>query len=133
MRAADPTSLAPATDANVEADVALLASLGQKHFHFQIAWNRVMPDGSTVNEAALDWYSALVDALLAHGITPWVSLEVFDYPQSLASAWGGWIGRPMVGAYRTFAAVIFARLAGRVSRYFCVFYGPAARPAEHRD
>mgnify|MGYP000844561509 CR=1 FL=1 len=28
-----------------------------------------MPDGVTVNAAALDWYSALVDQLLARGIT----------------------------------------------------------------
>ena len=104
--------------AHVEEDVALLAELGQRHFHFQVAWNRIMPDGVTVNAAALDWYSALVDQLLARSITPWVSLEVFDYPQALARAWGGWIGRPMIEAYRAFAAVIFARFAGRVTRYF---------------
>lgn len=99
-------------------DVALAASLGQKHINIQISWARVMPDGVRVNGAALDWYVRLVDAYLAAGIEPWVSLEVFDYPQALAAACGGWVGRPMVGYFRAFAAAVFARLAGRVTHWF---------------
>jgi beta-glucosidase/6-phospho-beta-glucosidase/beta-galactosidase len=103
---------------HMEDDVALLASLGQKHFHFQISWARVIPNGTVVNEAALAFYDRLVDALLGVGITPYVSLEVFDFPKAFQHAWAGWLGRPQIDAYTRFSNVIFARFRGRVRTYF---------------
>ena len=117
-------------------DVALMATLGQKHLHFQIAWQRVFPDGGAVpNEEGLTFYDALIDALLAHNITPWVSLEVFDFPQVYQTRWGGWLGLPMVVEYRRLAETLFARFGDRVKHWFsfhepdslCASYPTGAR------
>ena len=50
-------------------DVRLMRELGLDAFRFSIAWPRVLPEGrGRVNEAGLDFYDRLVDALLAQGI-----------------------------------------------------------------
>jgi len=42
---------------------------------------RVLPQGrGTVNQAGLDFYDRLIDALLRAGITPFATLHHWDYP-----------------------------------------------------
>ena len=55
-------------------DVVALQNLGVSHYRFSISWPRVLPDGTTrfINEAGLNYYVRLIDALLAAGITPQV-------------------------------------------------------------
>src|SRR5579859_5647945 len=51
-------------------DVQLLKSLNLNAYRFSIAWPRIVPDGGTVvNQPGIDFYSRLVDQLLAAGIT----------------------------------------------------------------
>src|SRR5260370_9107631 len=45
-------------------DVALMRDLGFNAYRFSISWSRILPDRTgRVNEAALDFYSRLVDCL----------------------------------------------------------------------
>src|SRR5215467_8191790 len=45
-------------------DADLLRSLGLSAYRFSISWPRIFPDGAgKVNQAGLDYYRALVDAL----------------------------------------------------------------------
>src|SRR3712207_1312267 len=63
-------------------DLALMREVGISAYRFSIAWPRVVPWGrGAVNQAGLDWYSALVDGLLDAGITPFVTLYHWDLPQ----------------------------------------------------
>ncbi len=95
-------------------DVALLRWLGVGAYRFSIAWPRVMPAGrGKVNAAGLDFYDALVDALLAHGIAPFVTLHHWDLPQALQDR-GGWGERDTASAFVDYAAVVAARLGDRV-------------------
>ncbi|HEY6225047.1 MAG TPA: family 1 glycosylhydrolase, partial [Gemmatimonadales bacterium] len=49
-------------------DVQLMKGLGVKTYRFSIAWPRVFPQGSGApNPKGLDFYSRLVDELLANG------------------------------------------------------------------
>src|SRR5215471_16627513 len=71
-------------------DLALLAELGVGAYRLSVAWPRILPTGSgEPNSLGLDWYEQLVDALLAAGIQPWVTLYHWDLPQVLEDA-GGW-------------------------------------------
>ena len=55
-------------------DVALMKRLGLKAYRFSVAWPRVLPEGrGRVNQAGLDFYSRLVDELLANAIRPLVT------------------------------------------------------------
>jgi beta-glucosidase len=52
-------------------DADLLSSLGLSGYRFSISWPRIFPDGAgAVNQAGLDYYKDLVDALAERGITP---------------------------------------------------------------
>ena len=80
-------------------DFELLRWLGVNAYRFSLAWPRVLPDGTGVpNPAGLDFYDALVDALLAAGITPSVTLDHWDMPQVLQDR-GGWPARATVDAF----------------------------------
>src|SRR5579871_5251635 len=71
-------------------DIKLMQELGLKNYRFSISWPRIYPTGEgAVNQKGLDHYSRLVDALLAAGITPWVTLYHWELPQALQDK-GGW-------------------------------------------
>jgi beta-glucosidase len=96
-------------------DVALIAELGLDAYRFSIAWPRIMPVGSgTVNEAGLDFYERLVDALLERGVQPHATLYHWDLPQALEDA-GGWPVRATAEAFARYADVVARRLGDRLA------------------
>lgn len=98
-------------------DVALMADLGLNAYRFSVAWTRVLPEGrGPVNAAGLDFYDALVDALLARGITPYVTLYHWDLPQALEER-GGWRNRETAAAFADYAEVVARRLGDRVKQW----------------
>lgn len=49
-------------------DVKMMKEMGIRNYRFSISWSRVLPDGTgKVNEKGLQFYSDLVDELLANG------------------------------------------------------------------
>ncbi len=71
-------------------DVRLMASLGVQGYRFSLSWPRILPQGrGAVNQAGVDFYQRLLDALLEANIRPFVTLFHWDYPVAL-SACGGW-------------------------------------------
>ena len=94
-------------------DVALIRELGLAAYRFSTSWARVIPDGRTVNQEGLDYYSRLVDELLAAGITPWLTLYHWDLPQALQDD-GGWPARETAYRFAEYAAVMHEALGDRV-------------------
>jgi beta-glucosidase len=95
-------------------DVGLLAELGASHYRFSIAWPRLQPEGrGRLNPAGLDFYGRLVEALLAAGIQPWVTLYHWDLPQALEDA-GGWPLRDTAPRFADYAAAVHDRLSDRI-------------------
>ena len=101
-----------------ESDAALMRDLGIRHYRLSVAWPRVVPDGDgPINPRGLDFYDRLIDALLARGITPWVTLFHWDLPQPLEDR-GGWLARATAEAFRRYAEAVVGRLGDRVARWF---------------
>lgn len=94
-------------------DVALVRELGLRAYRFSIGWSRVLPDGSRLNIDGLDFYDRLVDELLAHDITPLVTLNHWDLPATLQER-GGWPERDTMSRYVEYADVVTRRLGDRV-------------------
>ncbi|CAK0837520.1 unnamed protein product [Prorocentrum cordatum] len=105
-------------------------SMGLKHYRLSISWSRLVPTGKVsdgVNEEGKKFYSDLIDALLAAGITPYVTLYHWDLPQGLldpprASAW--WSrdadGRPsgeIVPDWLAYVEVCFSAFGDRVKHW----------------
>lgn len=98
-------------------DVALMKELGLDAYRFSVAWGRVFPDGTgALNEAGLDFYERLVDALLDHGIEPLVTLYHWDLPAALDDR-GGWLNRDIAGWFADYTRAVVARLGDRVGRW----------------
>jgi beta-glucosidase len=98
-------------------DVALMRSLGMQAYRFSISWSRILPAGKgAVNAAGLDFYDRLVDALLAHGIAPLVTLFHWDLPAALDDL-GGWLNPEIAHWFADYAQVVFRRLDDRVTRW----------------
>jgi len=103
------------------ADVKLMAELGIKHYRFSIAWPRVIPEGrGAVNEKGVDFYRRLVDALLAHGITPHATLFHWDSPQALEDRYGSWRSREMADDFAEYCSQTVKRLGDRVTNWMTI-------------
>ncbi len=95
-------------------DVGLLARERHGGYRFSISWPRVLPAGyGKANPAGLDFYSRLVDSLLAAGIAPFVTLYHWDFPQALQDQ-GGWPARQVADAFAGYAELLARRLGDRV-------------------
>lgn len=97
-------------------DVALMSELGVQVYRFSTSWARVQPDGRTPNAAGLDFYRRLVDELLEHGITPWLTLYHWDLPQALQDA-GGWPARDTALRFADYAADVHSALGDRLTNW----------------
>jgi beta-glucosidase len=95
-------------------DVALMADLGLPAYRFSVSWPRIQPGGKgPANAAGLDHYERLVDELVAHGITPVLTLYHWDLPQELEDS-GGWGERDTAARFAEYAELVGARLGDRV-------------------
>ncbi|WP_338487685.1 glycoside hydrolase family 1 protein [Ruoffia tabacinasalis] len=96
-------------------DVALMAEQGLKAYRFSIAWTRILPQGrGEVNQAGIQFYSDLIDELLAHDIEPVVTIYHWDLPQVLQEEYGGWESRKIVDDFVNYSAVLFEAFGDRV-------------------
>uniref|UniRef100_A0A672IFB0 Lactase n=1 Tax=Salarias fasciatus TaxID=181472 RepID=A0A672IFB0_SALFA len=105
----------------VEEDVAMLKQLKVTHYRFSISWSRVLPDGTTrhINEAGLNYYHRLVDALLAANIQPHITLYHWDLPQALQKV-GGWENDTIISRFKDYADVIFSALGDKVKLWITI-------------
>ena len=102
----------------LDADIALMAELGVKHYRFSIAWPRIVPEGrGAVNEKGVDFYRRLVDCLRDHGITPHATLYHWDLPQPLQDRYAGWQSREVAKDFADFATAVVTRLGDRIDRW----------------
>jgi beta-glucosidase len=96
-------------------DVKLLKALGVSGYRMSMSWSRVFPSGAgQVNDKGLDYYSRVVDELLANNITPYVTLFHWDTPQALP---GGWQSRDTSKAFADYAAYVTKHLGDRVKHW----------------
>jgi beta-glucosidase len=98
-------------------DVRLMRELGLAAYRFSVSWSRILPDGSgRVNQAGLDFYSRLVDELLANDIKPLLTLYHWDLPAALDDR-GGWLNRDCADWFADYGRVLYRTLDGRVKKW----------------
>ena len=98
-------------------DVKLMKELGLKAYRFSVSWSRILPEGTgRVNQAGVDFYSNLVDELLANGIEPLLTLYHWDLPAALDDR-GGWLNPEIADWFAEYARVLYRALDGRVKKW----------------
>ena len=98
-------------------DVELMRQLGLRAYRFSTSWGRIQPLGrGRVNQAGLDFYDRLIDALLEAHIEPMVTLYHWDLPAALDNL-GGWLNPDIAKRFADYAAIMFRRLDDRVKMW----------------
>ena len=89
--------------------------------------SRIIPLGGRndpINQKGLDYYSNLVDALLAADIVPMLTLFHWDLPDALDKRYGGLLNKDeFVADYTHYARTVFAAMGSRV-KYWITFNEP---------
>ena len=99
-------------------DVALMKKMGLKTYRFSIAWSRILPDGKgAVNQEGIDFYSELIDTLLANNITPWIALYHWDLPATLQFEDDGWLNPNITDYFAKYADICFENFGDRVKHW----------------
>lgn len=101
-----------------EEDIALLKELGVKAYRFSTSWARIDPSGDgNWNMAGVAYYDKLVNACLANGIEPYMTLYHWELPQTVEDR-GGWRSGETADAFGRFAAFMANHFKDRVKNYF---------------
>lgn len=98
-------------------DISIMKELSMNAYRFSLSWPRILPEGKgKVNEKGLDFYDRLVDELLAHDITPYITLFHWDLPYELYIK-GGWLNLDMPEWFAEYTGVVMKRLSDRVDHW----------------
>ncbi|EDM24761.1 beta-glucosidase [Lentisphaera araneosa HTCC2155] len=101
----------------IDEDIALMKSLGIKAYRLSLSWPRILPNGvGEVNHAGLDFYSDLIDKLIAAGIEPIITLYHWDLPKTLFMK-GGWLNRNIAEDFANYAKICVEAFADRVEKW----------------
>jgi beta-glucosidase len=96
-----------------KSDIALMKSLGIQSYRFSLAWPRIQPLGfGASNQQGIDFYSRIIDELLANGIRPFPTLYHWDLPQPLQDR-GGWAERETADRFTEYAQIATRAYADR--------------------
>jgi beta-glucosidase len=98
-------------------DVALMKELGHNAYRFSVCWSRILPSGrGEMSQEGLQFYSNLVDELLAAGIEPFLTIYHWDLPQALQDI-GGWQNDDIIDYFVSYCQILFEKLGGRVKNW----------------
>ncbi|WCJ22135.1 beta glucosidase 40 [Euphorbia peplus] len=99
-------------------DVQLMKDMGMDAYRFSISWSRIYPNGTgAINKAGIDHYNKLINALVAAGIQPYVTLYHWDLPQALDDRYKGWLSPQIINDFATFADTCFQNFGDRVKHW----------------
>lgn len=73
-----------------------------------------------MNEKGVKYYSDLIDALLAEGITPCITIFHWDYPLALEKKYGGFTSEEVIDDFVNYSKILFERLGDRVKHWITI-------------
>ncbi|XP_050356276.1 myrosinase 1-like [Nymphalis io] len=102
-------------------DVKIAKELGLQFYRFSISWTRILPDGfpKNINKAGAKYYSDLINALLAEGIEPIITMYHWELPVKIQDM-GGWANPLIVDWFGDYARVLYSLYVDRVKTWLTV-------------
>lgn len=104
-------------------DFALMRLLGIKAYRFSLSWSRILPDGTgRVNQKAITMYRDMINTMKENGITPYVTLYHWEFPQTLQDR-GGWLNEEVIEWFAEYARVVAENFSD-LAEYFITLNEP---------
>lgn len=101
-------------------DIALFKEMGLKYYRFSINWTRILPNGTgSINHKGVEFYSDLVDELIAAGIEPMVTIHHWDFPYELFRK-GAWLNDDSPIWFEEYTKVVVDALSDRVTYWMTI-------------
>lgn len=103
-------------------DIALFGEMGFKTFRMSICWSRIFPNGDEAepNEEGLLFYENVFKECRKYGMEPLVTINHYDIPMHLVTAYGGWRSRKLIGFYKKLVETL-AKRYGELVKYWLTF------------
>ena len=105
-------------------DLALLGreGLGLSALRTSINWARIFPNGDDEQpcEEGLAFYDRLIDAMVAQGMEPFMTVSHYEMPMNLALSYGGWHNRRTIDFFCRYCQVLFDRYHDRVKHWILI-------------
>ncbi|XP_057531057.1 beta-glucosidase 40 [Amaranthus tricolor] len=99
-------------------DIKLMKDMGVNAYRFSISWTRIFPNGTgQINQAGVDHYNNVINALLANGIQPWVTMYHWDTPQALEDAYKSWLNPQIIDDFGAYAETLYEKFGDRVKHW----------------
>jgi len=98
-------------------DIDSLNTVKAQFYRFSVSWARVIPTGKIeqgINQAGLDYYHNLIDALLANNIIPMVTMYHWDIPTGIATAW---LNQDIVQHFTDYSDLLFKEYGDKVKHW----------------
>ncbi|MDN6161467.1 MAG: glycoside hydrolase family 1 protein [Atopostipes sp.] len=105
-----------------KSDAKLMSDINMNSYRTSISWNRLLPDGETVNDKAVEYYRDYFKSLKDEGVEPIINLFHFDMPWWLMEK-GGWENRDSIDHFAFYAKTAF-ELFGDQIQYWTTFNEP---------
>ncbi|TAH74730.1 MAG: beta-glucosidase [Anaerolineaceae bacterium] len=103
---------------NYLTDIKLMNQLKLDAYRFSVSWSRILPEGrGDVNQKGLDYYSALVEALLDNNIRPFITLYHWDMPYAIYRDRKGFGDKETAKYFAEFAQLVVKKLGDRVKDF----------------
>ena len=103
-------------------DVAMLAGLGFNTYRFSVEWPRIEPSEGSFDEAQLEHYRRVVEAVRKSNLTPMVTLYHFTLPIWVAKK-GGWLADETPALFERYVRRVVEALGDGVD-WYCTINEP---------
>ena len=104
-------------------DYALMRNLGVKAYRFSLSWARILPEGTgRVNQKAIAFYRDMILEMKKNGITPYVTMYHWEFPQALQDR-GGWLNEEVIDWFGEYAKVVSENFSD-LAEYFITLNEP---------
>ena len=101
---------------NIEQDLDQAAKMGINAYRLFVEWGRIEPEPSVIDKDALDQYRQMLQAMLARGIEPMVTLHHFYNPLWLLEK-GDWNSGVAVDYFKRFTEQVVRGLGDLVTHW----------------
>ncbi|KAL0355124.1 UNVERIFIED_CONTAM: Raucaffricine-O-beta-D-glucosidase [Sesamum radiatum] len=123
-----PSFVFGTSTAAYQEDIKMMKNMGFQAYRFSISWSRILPGGRScagINREGIDYYNAVINTVIEHGLEPHVTLFHFDLPSALQEEYGGFLSKKIVQDFREYVELCFWEFGDRV-KYWATVNEPSS-------